>query len=211
MPRARSIRYFFFKKEIIQFSFLPANGSGWGADEYCRNVSIAKSDEFVFPNCKEVFENEIKDKTVDIWADDFDPVEMNCTRSFLSLTHCRKLAGKNATDDFSYDFIYDKKTGEVTSEFLQKFKDGTYKDLIGEIEGHEDKRCTLDQQPAEQFFEKYILQTPKYMPEPGDLGGFDYYLPLALALSWIVVFLCLCKGVKSSGKVWNYSLLDYCL
>jgi hypothetical protein len=37
--------------------------------------------------------------------------------------------------------------------------------------------------------------------EPGDLGGFNYYLPLALLLSWIVVFLCLMKGVKSSGKV----------
>lgn len=52
-----------------------------------------------------------------------------------------------------------------------------------------------------QFWEKYVLNMTDGLGEPGDLGGFNYYLPLALLLSWIVVFLCLMKGVKSSGKV----------
>jgi solute carrier family 6 amino acid transporter-like protein 5/7/9/14 len=43
--------------------------------------------------------------------------------------------------------------------------------------------------------------TDELSPIPGELGGFDYKIPLALLLSWLVVFLCLCKGVKSSGKV----------
>merc|ERR1712004_223306 len=55
--------------------------------------------------------------------------------------------------------------------------------------------------PAKQYWERFVLNITKDIGEPGDLGGFNYPIPLALLLSWIVVFLCLMKGVKSSGKV----------
>lgn len=61
--------------------------------------------------------------------------------------------------------------------------------------------CTYLETPAQQFWERSVLQVVDTLPEPGYLGGFDYPLPLALLCSWIVVFLCLMKGVKSSGKV----------
>ena len=61
--------------------------------------------------------------------------------------------------------------------------------------------CTRLQSSAEQFWEKYILGIGPGLTDFGDLNGFKYDLPLALALSWFIVFLCLCKGVKSSGKV----------
>lgn len=62
--------------------------------------------------------------------------------------------------------------------------------------------CTFVESSAVQYWERYVLrQTNQLSDVPGDLGGFDYKIPLALLLSWIVVFLCLCKGVKSSGKV----------
>ena len=35
----------------------------------------------------------------------------------------------------------------------------------------------------------------------GDIGEINWQLALCLLLSWIIVFLCLMKGVKSSGKV----------
>merc|ERR1712012_1272801 len=54
---------------------------------------------------------------------------------------------------------------------------------------------------AKRYWEKLVLNITKDIGEPGDLGGFNYPIPLALLLSWIVVFLCLMKGVKSSGKV----------
>ena len=61
--------------------------------------------------------------------------------------------------------------------------------------------CTYKETPATQFWEKYVLEITPQLPEPGDLGGFNFGLPLCLAFSWLVVFLCLMKGVKSSGKV----------
>lgn len=64
--------------------------------------------------------------------------------------------------------------------------------------------CTKLQTSSEQYWEKYVLNITEGLGEFGDLGGFKYDLPLALLLSWLVVFLCLMKGVKSSGKVWTY-------
>ena len=64
------------------------------------------------------------------------------------------------------------------------------------------ENCTYIESSTTQFWEKYVLNiTQGGFGEFGDLGGFKYDLPLALLLSWIVVFLCLMKGVKSSGKV----------
>ena len=49
------------------------------------------------------------------------------------------------------------------------------------------------------------------LTEFGDLNGFKYDLPMALAfaLSWVAVFLCLTKGVKSSGKVVYFTALVF--
>merc|ERR1719305_2197270 len=63
------------------------------------------------------------------------------------------------------------------------------------------ENCTYLESPATQFWERYVLNITETMPEPGDLGGFNFGLPLCLMFSWLVVFLCLMKGVKSSGKV----------
>ena len=39
------------------------------------------------------------------------------------------------------------------------------------------------------------------LKEFGDIGEIQWDLTLCLLLSWLIVFLCLMKGVKSSGKV----------
>ena len=86
-----------------------------------------------------------------------------------------------------------------TNEFLGKKR--CYSEFKV-FDGYEYKdNCTDYTTPATQFWERYVLNITADIGEPGNLGGFNYPLPLALLLSWIVVFLCLMKGVKSSGKV----------
>ena len=116
----------------------------------------------------------------------------------LSLERCRPYL--NITPE------YFKETNEYA-----KFANGTIKGNIIEDEngniitepGTEILRdCTFVESSAVQYWERYVLQiSDKLSDTPGDIGGFDYKIPLALLLSWLVVFLCLCKGVKSSGKV----------
>ena len=40
-----------------------------------------------------------------------------------------------------------------------------------------------------------------------DMGSMSWRLVLCLLFAWVVVFLCLSKGIKSSGKVCSKSLL----
>ena len=48
----------------------------------------------------------------------------------------------------------------------------------------------------------YVLRLkPEGLDTLGDIGEINWQLALCLLLSWIIVFLCLMKGVKSSGKV----------
>ncbi|KAL4221043.1 hypothetical protein ACF0H5_019305 [Mactra antiquata] len=51
---------------------------------------------------------------------------------------------------------------------------------------------------SEEFWERNVLQLTSGIQEPGNLR---WQLVLALLAAWLVVFLCLIKGVKSSGKV----------
>ena len=68
------------------------------------------------------------------------------------------------------------------------------------------------QSAAEQYWEKFVLkvdQAPTYMqdgnvtafPSFGEIGEIKWDLSICLLASWIIVFLCLAKGIKSSGKV----------
>lgn len=40
----------------------------------------------------------------------------------------------------------------------------------------------------------------------GELGGISLKIILTLALAWLLIFVCLMKGIKSSGKVLLHSL-----
>ena len=78
-------------------------------------------------------------------------------------------------------------------------------------EGLEDQ-CVVDdiggctemkpQTSEEQFWERRVLDVREEgLGEFGDIGEIKMELAFYLLLSWLVVLLCLSKGIKSSGKV----------
>ncbi|KAK2164944.1 hypothetical protein LSH36_57g04098 [Paralvinella palmiformis] len=52
--------------------------------------------------------------------------------------------------------------------------------------------------PSEEFWNRYVLQISDGID---DMGGIRWELFGCLALAWLIVFLCLIKGIKSSGRV----------
>jgi solute carrier family 6 amino acid transporter-like protein 5/7/9/14 len=59
----------------------------------------------------------------------------------------------------------------------------------------------VPQTSEEQFWERKVLDIRKEgLGQFGDLGEIKMDLAFYLLLSWIVVLLCLAKGIKSSGK-----------
>ncbi|XP_058828909.1 sodium- and chloride-dependent glycine transporter 2-like [Topomyia yanbarensis] len=58
--------------------------------------------------------------------------------------------------------------------------------------------------PAEEFFKNYVLQLSSGIEHTGQIS---ITLALSLLAAWLIVFLCLCRGVKSSGKVVYFTAL----
>ncbi|XP_069130315.1 sodium- and chloride-dependent glycine transporter 1-like [Argopecten irradians] len=56
----------------------------------------------------------------------------------------------------------------------------------------------LKKTASEEFWQRGVLQLSKGIEDMGDLR---WDLLICLFIAWVVVFLCLCKGIKSSGKV----------
>lgn len=64
--------------------------------------------------------------------------------------------------------------------------------------------CTNFTSPAEQYWDRVVLGVTDYngnTREMEDIGVPQWHLTLCFLLAWIIVFLSLIKGVKSSGKV----------
>ncbi|XP_055380801.1 sodium- and chloride-dependent glycine transporter 1 [Condylostylus longicornis] len=62
----------------------------------------------------------------------------------------------------------------------------------------------LKRPPAEEYFTHYVLGISSGIEETGSI---KIELALCLLAAWIIVFLCLCKGVQSSGKVVYFTAL----
>uniref|UniRef100_A0A182XLE7 Transporter n=1 Tax=Anopheles quadriannulatus TaxID=34691 RepID=A0A182XLE7_ANOQN len=58
--------------------------------------------------------------------------------------------------------------------------------------------------PAEEFFKNYFLQISAGIEETGMI---NQRLAICLLVAWAIVFLCLSRGVKSSGKVVYFTAL----
>ncbi|ELU05176.1 hypothetical protein CAPTEDRAFT_140539 [Capitella teleta] len=63
---------------------------------------------------------------------------------------------------------------------------------------------SLKRSPAQDYFENYVLSISKGIEHMGEVR---WQLALCLLGAWIIVFLCLSKGVQSSGKVVYFTAL----
>ena len=65
--------------------------------------------------------------------------------------------------------------------------------------------------PLNYFASNAVLQEADTMNET---GGVIWQLALSLLVAWIIVYLCLVRGIKSSGKVgwtWKLAIHEICL
>ncbi|XP_077991178.1 sodium- and chloride-dependent glycine transporter 1-like [Glandiceps talaboti] len=62
--------------------------------------------------------------------------------------------------------------------------------------------ASLRTSPAEEYWTRHVLNISDGMEV---MGNIQWKLALCLLFSWIVVFLCLMKGVKSSGRVMYFT------
>ena len=59
---------------------------------------------------------------------------------------------------------------------------------------------SLRKSSSGQYLSKEVLKESLTI-EPADFGSPDWKLTLCLMAAWLIIFLCLIKGIKSSGKV----------
>ncbi|CAF1274399.1 unnamed protein product [Rotaria sordida] len=64
--------------------------------------------------------------------------------------------------------------------------------------------CSTPVFSPEEYFNNYVLRRSDSLEE---IGSPIWYLTLCLLLAWIIVALCLVKGIKSSGKVVYFTAL----
>lgn len=106
-----------------------------------------------------------------------------CKPEWVDLYNCRNRDEYNATI---------KNITETWCGFMKDNNDTMGDDYI--------RNCSMKATtPAEVYFEKIVLD----MSEGVDIGTSEikWQLVLCLLFAWIVIFLCLSKGIKSSGKV----------
>ncbi|XP_029653870.1 sodium- and chloride-dependent glycine transporter 1 [Octopus sinensis] len=71
-------------------------------------------------------------------------------------------------------------------------------DLVDKITNDDILSNVTKVSPSEEFWQLKVLEITDGIE---DLGIIRWELLLCLLLAWVVVFLCLCKGIKSSGRV----------
>ncbi|XP_038045589.1 sodium- and chloride-dependent glycine transporter 1-like [Patiria miniata] len=85
-------------------------------------------------------------------------------------------------------------TAEVMAEYnITQDADGSY-NLSGYTDPFKDSRS----RPSEEYWKYNVLQESDSI---GETGTIIWQLLLCLLLAWIIIYLCLIKGIKSSGKV----------
>ncbi|KAL4231024.1 hypothetical protein ACF0H5_011396 [Mactra antiquata] len=105
---------------------------------------------------------------------------------FEACSNVRTDVVKNCTDNGGV-FCYDKcfYQNKVSSSIWNNVTNCSIGNLIS---------------PSEDYFHMIVLGITKGIH---DMGSIQWKLALCLLLAWLVICVCLAKGIKSSGKVWS--------
>ncbi|XP_005095896.1 sodium-dependent proline transporter isoform X2 [Aplysia californica] len=107
-----------------------------------------------------------------------------------------------AYDDYNQAAGYSKMYDEFLDGFLKKFNVSSVVITpmrITEYDGY--TNCAFKYTtPSEEYYERYVLNQADNV-NLNDIGPVSLKLILTLLLAWILIFGCLMKGIKTSGKV----------
>ncbi|CAG2212319.1 SLC6A6 [Mytilus edulis] len=110
--------------------------------------------------------------------------------SELPWASCGHEWNKNCKDytkedgNFTNSSMHNDEMGNITIPFLSALKN-TSNQLFSD--------------PVTEFWENKVLGISDGIDQP---GAIKWDICLCLLFAWIAVYLCICKGIKSSGKVW---------
>lgn len=112
----------------------------------------------------------------------------SCDNSW-NTENCYLHSNNEATDVNSTSFMWNATSvGNMTHELLK------YVNTTDVLKNETVKQIT----PSEEFWENRVLKMTDGIE---NFGGIRWELLICLIIAWVLVFLCLCKGVKSSGRV----------
>ncbi|XP_077980187.1 sodium- and chloride-dependent GABA transporter 1-like [Glandiceps talaboti] len=95
-------------------------------------------------------------------------------------------------------YCYDSKSMNQTNNRTE-FLTGEYSNVTVSMEYAET--------PAEQYWNNFVLQRSDGIEE---IGGIVWYLAVALVLAWLLTYVCIVRGVKTTGKiVWFTTSFPY--
>lgn len=129
----------------------------------------------------------------------------NCTLSSTTRRPATNngVAPTNRTDLMNSTNCLNETLGNLTlfndtSTPLISCVNSTINGTIGPITVAPDAAAIGGNSPSKEFWENYVLQIPQNMEDPGSMR---VELLVALIVAWVLVYFCLWKGIKSSGKV----------
>ncbi|GFG33307.1 hypothetical protein Cfor_09972, partial [Coptotermes formosanus] len=120
--------------------------------------------------------------------------------SFNSVLPWQKCEEWSTVHCYSYEEA-DKCTARNGTYYRQHCYSAT-EAAVGNITHHAEH--AIRRPPAEEYFSRRVLGLSSGIEETGEIR---LSMALCLLLAWIIVFLCLCKGVQSSGKVVYFTAL----
>ncbi|XP_035761405.1 sodium- and chloride-dependent creatine transporter 1 [Neolamprologus brichardi] len=116
----------------------------------------------------------------------------NCTQDFRRTCHNRSTAQPAPPSSAATNSSLFSSTSPLNLSSAQLLLNGSCMDVEGL------------RSPVIEFWERKVLRLSGGLHEP---GGISYEMVLCLIATWIIVYFCMWKGVKSTGKVVYFTAL----